>query len=100
MNSGQKLPPICRHGKTAFERKLLLYFHSKRDYPIELRFNHSSGYSRDDIPDLEHPFEFIPMYEIQQRVFMFKTTTDRDRARKALDGLDKNTKRKRKRRSR
>lgn len=100
MNGEQPLPPICRFGKTALEKKLLLYLDAKAKYPAELRLPYSSGFGRSDIPPLEHPFEFVPMYEIETRVFMFKTKLDRDRARKALSGIDKTKRQKKPRRRR
>lgn len=97
---GERLPPLCRHGKSALERKLLYYMHFKAEFPIEWRVLHSTGFNRDDIPKLEHPFEFVPLSELGYRIFMFKTKLDRDRARKALDGTVKTTKRRRSKRSR
>lgn len=95
-----KLPPICKHGKTPFEKKLLLYLHSKGEYRFELRVPDSKLVQPEDLKKMEHPFEFIPMYEIGYRLFLFKTAQDRNKAKEFIDDFQPEAKyRKRRKRN-
>lgn len=89
------LPSLCKQGVTALEKKLILYYVRRGEFPFELRIPDSTLWSDEDVPAIEHPFEFIPLWEVGQRLFMFKTKTDRDKAKGKFDG---NTKVKPKRR--
>ena len=91
----KKLPGVCRQGGTHLERKLLYYYDRRTEYPFELRLRDSTLWGPEDMPNMEHPFDFVPLWEIAMRVFMFKTKTDRERARRFVDGTVKTTKRKR-----
>ena len=86
MKYKQKLPKICKLGQSALEKKLLLYYDSKAQYRFELRYPDSTLYRLNHLPTLDHPVEFIPMWEIGKRVFMFKTASDRNKVKDFLDG--------------
>lgn len=96
-----KLPAIARHGQSLLERKLLSYMAWRKDYPFEVRYKDSTLYGPEDLPELLGLFEFVPLFEVSERVFMFQYKQDRDKAVKHLSTLgDKHVRQKTKRRNR
>jgi hypothetical protein len=74
------LPSICRFGQTGLERKLLLYYDAKKRLTFEFRARDSTGYDPTLMCPLVGEFEFVPLYEIGARVFLFEYRQDRDAA--------------------
>lgn len=74
------LPPLCRLGQTALEKKMILYFVAKQRLPYEHRVKDKLNYDPTTMPPLMGEWEFVPMFEIGYRVFLFQYKQDREKA--------------------
>jgi len=95
------LPDICRHGKTPFEKKLLLYLERRSTHKYELRYPDSARHSIDDLPKIKGDVVLIPLYEISLRIFLFTDRSSKIKAKRHLRSVNHDKpKRRKKRRSR
>lgn len=87
------LPVICRFGKTGLEKKLLMYYACRPFYRFEFRVADSTNYDPTMMPPLLGESEFVPLYEIGVRVFMFEKKSDRDVVQRYFESLTPERKR-------
>ncbi len=73
--------------KGLFENKLELYFKWKWMFPHELRYPDSTLLGESHLPELSGECQFIPIFELGQRVFLFETKLDKRRAEIVLDAV-------------
>ena len=73
--------------KSISDNKLEAYFRWKWMFPHELRYPDSTLIGENHLPTLLGDYQFIPMFELGQRVFLFETKVDKRRAEAALDDV-------------
>lgn len=78
--SREPLPKLARFGQSGLERKLLSYVAWRPKYRFEWRVSDSFNFDPTIMPPLIGDFEFLPMFEIGMRLFMFENKIDRQKA--------------------
>lgn len=78
--SREPLPKLSRFGQSGLERKLLAYFVWRQKCRFEWRTPVSLNFDPTLMPPLIGNFEFLPLFEIGMRVFMFENKVDRQKA--------------------
>lgn len=78
--SREPLPKLARFGQSGLERKLLSYMAWRPKYRFEWRISDSLNFDPTLMPQLIGDFEFLPLFEIGMRVFMFENKIDRKKA--------------------